>query len=148
MCGGVPVVLGGRWPLRRYARGVKQDLGGHADRYEATNRDEHANLRAKLAKRGTALESLRGEVGKLNELRGARCWMGSKSGRFLKRTSRRKKVGALPPRRRRTQGLALPRAPVLGRRSRARSSGGQVGPPDGRLLRFRGGQAFSGIAAG
>lgn len=56
--------------MRRYARGVKQDLGGHADRYEATNRDEHAKLRAKLAKWGPALESLRGEVGKPNELRG------------------------------------------------------------------------------
>ena len=147
-CGGVPVVLGGRWPLRRYARGVKQDLGGHADRYEAANRDEHANLGAKRAKRGPAVASLRGEVGKLNALRGREVLDGlherwfpeadqppDESRRTVSSQSADAGSGA-------TKGTGL-RKTVEGQVFR------RAGRPARRaLLRFRGGPACSGIAAG
>lgn len=147
-CGGVPVVLGGRWPLHRYARGVKQDLGGHAGRYEAANRDEHANLGAKLAKRGPGVASLRGEVGKLNALRGCEVLDGLHE-RWLPEADQ-------PPGESRC--AASPQAADAGSGA-AKGAGlgktvaGQVFRRAGRparraLLRFRGGQACSGIAAG
>ena len=134
--------------MRRYARGVKQNLGGHADRYEATNRDEHVKLRAKLAKWGPAFESLRGEVGKLNALRGREVLDGLHE-RWLPEADQ-------PPGESRC--AVSPQAADAGSGA-AKGAGlgkavaGQVirraGRPARRaLLRFRGGQACSGIAAG
>ena len=134
--------------MRRYARGVEQDPGGRVDRCEAANREDYTKLEAKLDKQSTALESLRGEVGQRDALRGREVLDGLQERRFPEADQ--------PPdesRRAVSSQVANAGSGAAKDAGLGKTVAGQVirraGRPARRaLLRFRGGQAYSGIAAG